>query len=457
MAKFRFRLWHLIPLSIPVIYMMTDYSVNAADIASSYMSQETKGVESNKAAFIVQYRQAVEAKANAGKFDPVEGIDISADIFTDTCIRLNTEAYQISKEELDKWRDTVTDEGGALYKGYVEFMSPLIPIATTIGEMGWASVPVKGGMNMMDVSIMWTPVVYTNLVECYIPDMDWSQVQVGDVDTAFYLDKGIDCVDDCGNNCNAEDESKGHGAYWHDNGNNQSSFTDNDSLGPLQILRRYLGIGNDGAPGQIVYASGTVSDLLRWRDNSVYFYNNEGNKMKESSNALLYDRAINNVYQLVVLTAIAHNTGGGFLVTSDSNYQPSFWKNADAIYNYSYNLTTDSSIVVLREIVDKWYEESVAGDEKGKNSFNLIGGEYAEGYPAQRQNGRDLLMKLGMDEKDYLIYSSKMGQQVQWGMYLFHEENGKRVVDLDAHKSLYGLKTLLNYMCLEKLYQSGMQ
>lgn len=456
MAKFRFRLWHLIPLSIPIIYMMMDYNANAAEVASGYMSQETKGVESNKAAFIVQYRQAVEEKANAGKFDPVEGINISTELFTDTCIRLNTEAYQISEEELDNWRKTVTDEGGALYKGYVEYMNPLIPIATTVGEMGWAEVPDKGGMNMMDVSIMWTPVVYTKLINKFVQDFDWSTVSVDSVDTQFYLEKGINCVDDCGNNCNAERKSSGHNDYWHKD-NNQSSFTDNDSLGPLQILRRYLGIKN-GKPGIIEYDSGTVSDLLRWRDNNIYFYNNEGSSMKSDSQAVLYDKPINNTYQLVVLAAIAHNTGAGFLTTRSIEYRASYWKNPEAIYKYSFELTKPESIVVLREIVDNWYNEQVANDRKGENAFGLVGSNYAEGQSGQRENGRELLISLGMNEEDYLIYSDKIDQQVEWGMYVFHyDEDGKKVVDLDAHKSLYGLKTLLNYMCLEKLYQSGME
>lgn len=446
MAKFRFRLWHLIPLSIPIIYMMMDYNANAAEVASGYMSQETKGVESNKAAFIVQYRQAVEEKANAGKFDSVEGISISTELFTDTCIRLNTEAYQISEEELDNWRKTVTDEGGALYKGYVEYMNPLIPIATTIGEMGYAVDPDKGGMNMTNVAVMWTPVVYTKLVEAYSPDFDWSTVSVDNVDTQFYLGKGIYCVDDCGIRCTAENDGyRGHDNYWHANGN-QSNFNDNDSLGPLQILRRYLGIEN-GQPGAREYGSGTVSDLLRWRDNSVYFYNTEGTAMKRDKNAVLYDKPINNVYQLVVLAAIAHNTGPTYLSTNSSTHTISCWKNVNAIYEFSDALTKDASIAKLRAIVDKWYADNVANGQRGENKFSFLGSESVEGRGGPEW-AKKFYEDIGMNAEDYLKRDAA-NEQCQWDWATNNTVN--------THKARYPLKTLLNYMCLEKLYQSGME
>lgn len=322
------------------------------------------------------------------------GISIDDMIFTSTQVRLNTEIYNIAAEVYNSGH--ISDDYGkpmtTLAKSYVSTLNPLIPMALTINETGmW-----------MDTRYTWSSSIYSRLLAG--ADVNMNRLQISQVNVDTYVVNGLCTYYGCGTNCTASKDS-----HYHTIGRN-----DNDSLGPLQILRHYV-----ESDGMITYNCGeSVLDLMTWKDNVIYFTHNQSRLFMSADN-WNWNHKIQNTYELVALMGTAHNTGTAFL--SNSGEAGSLWRSPQAVYDYCMAISAPKSISVINKYIDEWWEDVLQAQESG-TSFIMLG-QY------QTSTINSILNEIGIDKS---MYASSFG-----------------------HKQYYPIKAMLNYMCLERLYYSG--
>lgn len=324
----------------------------------------------------------------------VQSISIDGELFTKTQVRLNTEIYNIAAETFNSWH-IVQDYGEPeteLAKSYTETVDPLVPLALSINETGmW-----------MDTRYTWSSGIYSKLLAG--AGVDMNRLQVSQVNTDTYVVNGLCSYYGCGANCTA-----GTTSHYHTIGRN-----DNDSLGPLQILRHYVESNE-----YIKYRCGEhVLDLMVWEDNVIYFTHNQSTLFMAEGN-WNSKHHIYNTCELVALMGTAHNTGTAFL--SNAGDAGSLWHSPQAVYDYCEAISTEEAISVLNGYIDDWWVE-VQGAQAGGKAFTLLG-------QSSVSQLNKMLNDIGIDKSKY---ASSFG-----------------------HKQYYPFKAMLNYMCLERLYYSG--
>lgn len=323
-----------------------------------------------------------------------QSINIDSSIFNSVQIRLNTDLYNSTESVFN--RSHIVEDYGIpqtnLAKSFVDCVDPLIPVALTINETG----------TWMDTCYTWSSAVYSKLLSKQGCDVTKLNVDAVNVDT--YVANGLCSFYGCGTNCTA-----GSSTHYHTIGNN-----DNDSLGPLQILRHYVE-GQDG----IKYSCGNMTlDLMSWKDNVMYFTHKQPEYFMAWSN-WNRDYTISNKYELLALMAVAHNTGTSYLVQESA--AGSLWYNSKSVYDFCRDLCSEDSLNIIDTFVDEWWLEVIAAQEKGE-AFVMLGQK-----PMSCQE--EILETIGLDK---LKYASRF-----------------------EHKQYYPVKALLNYKCLERLYFSG--
>ena len=326
-----------------------------------------------------------------------QGIRIDKDIFNSTSVRLNTEIYNDTAAILTE-EHIIRDYGiptTKLYRSYLDNVDPLVPMALSLCETGmWA-----------DSRYTWCSAVYSKLL--VNKGVNMSRLKVSQVNVDTYIVNGLCTYLGCGSNCTAPS-----GSHYHTIGNN-----DNDSLGPLQILRHYV-----EAEGAIKYPCGEATvDLMCWSDNVEYFLHKQSSIFSDKNN-WNRNHEIASVYELVALMGVAHNTGGAFLsCESGSSDAGSLWKNAQAVYDYCSVLGSKEAFDIMSEYIDEWYESAVQAESEGR-SFAMAGSALTGKFD-------EMLRRMGVEKNEY--------------------SNGWQ------HKQYYPLKAVLDYMALERLYYSG--
>lgn len=319
---------------------------------------------------------------------------IDSEMFNTTQVRLNSELYHITDEVFNK--EHIINEYGVpttnLYKSYMEYINPIIPLALTVCETGgWA-----------DSRYTWCSAIYSDLLRGSGVDLNMTKIESVNVDT--YVVNGLCTYLGCGRNCSA-----GENTHYHTVGNN-----DNDSLGPLQILRHYV-----EEPGSIEFDCGeSTSDLMCWKDNVEYFTHRQSDAY---SNAEHWNAgySIQNDNELVALIGVGHNTGLAF---QNSEYAGSTWLSSKAVYEYCRVIGSVSAEEVLTTYIDNWWEDVKVLQSNGERF-------YLAGQLFKNDTLNSILQEVGVEKSTYAS---------DWG-----------------HKQMYPLKAILNYMSLERLYSSG--
>lgn len=365
-----------------------------------------------------------------------EGICIDEEVFGKDATRLNTEIYQVaveycSKAKMDKYFGKNTTP---LVESVKQHIDPLIAVAITTAETP----------NYADRSITWTSAIYSKpLVSKGFGS--WDKLHVQDVDSDFYLYNGLSSYFTCGSNCRRKDGALHMQCLG-------SARNDNDSLGPAQILRRYLyqasGCITAYNADNTIY--GITVDLMRWEDNVVWVLNNSLSKFRGiTSGKYRAKYEIRNEYELLVLMAIAHNTGASFIQVAGSAYISPYWEDADGIWLYAKLLTTEGNIAYLKEkYIEPWYENIVLPSIREGRSFELPGNVFSDGDINQVRSSA-LLRELGFGLIRISYVKSDDSEPCSgWGSV-------DGCFNVLEHKQRYPLKSLVNYLALEKLYHSG--
>ncbi len=333
-------------------------------------------------------QQFLTKSANKAK---QESINISSEKFSATAVRLNTEIYDetVSVVNVEHIKRDYGEGGTALYESYLDNIDAIMPLAlTTCETMGWA-----------DSRYTWCSAVYSRLLDEKGTNM--RKCKVEQVNTDTYVVAGLCTYMGCGKNCTA-----GTADHHHTIGNN-----DNDSLGPLQILRRYVETN-----GYIQYPCGeTTVDLMCWRDNAEYFLHRQSETFASKT---FWNRGhvIQSKNELMALVAVAHNTGSAYLSSQDAG---SLWHDSESVFKFCEVLGSEETYKVLSGYVDEWYCDLENTDIE---QFMLAGSYYRNNYDS-------ILREIGVDKRKY---ASSFG-----------------------HKQYYPLKAVLNYMSLDRLYHSG--
>lgn len=337
-----------------------------------------------------------ETEANTSSID----VNIDSTVFSPVSVRLNTEIYNMSKNVINQehLQQCYGDSNTPLFNSYKRTITPLVPMALTLVETG----------SWCDTRYTWSSAIYSKPIANAKVDM--SELSVNRVNSDFYAANGLYYYFGCKSNCTNNGRNHVHIV---------TGANDNDSLGPLQVLRRYV----EQQQG-IVYSCGAVvTDLMSWQDNLNYFFHNQSEKFA-STKAWNKNHEIQNTYELVALMAVGHNTGTSFMSASGpSGTAGSKWYNAKSVYDYCSALTSDSSLQVLHSYVDSWYADIVSKASAGEQ-FRLAGQISNTGGEVQ-----SLMQQMGINITDY---ASSLG-----------------------HKQTYPILAVLNYMSLEKLYTSG--
>lgn len=320
-----------------------------------------------------------------------DSINICSEKFSSTAIRLNSEIYNETADvvNIEHIKRDYGPSGTRLYESYLAHVDAVMPLAlTTCETYGWA-----------DSRYTWCSAVYSDLLAKKGTNMQ--KCKIAQVNTDTYVVAGLCTYMGCGKNCTAVE-----GSHHHTIGNN-----DNDSLGPLQILRRYV-----ESDGYIKYPCGeTTVDLMCWHDNVEYFLHRQSESFADKAfwNS---SHEIQSENELMALIAVAHNTGSGFMHSASAG---SLWHDSQSVFKFCEKLGSKESYAVLSSYVDEWYESLENTDTE---QFLLAGNYYGSKYST-------ILKDLGINKT---AYASSFG-----------------------HKQYYPLKAVLNYMSLNKLYHSG--
>jgi len=322
-------------------------------------------------------------------------INIDSNIFSETSVRLNREVYNISSDNFNKSRVMSGNSqfSSVLFNSYVQNVDPIIPIALTICETG----------SWMDTRYVWSSAIYAKPLLNSGADMDSISVERINADT--YIVLGLVEYLGCGTNCTG-------GQHYHYIGKN-----DNDSLGPLQVLRRYIEPTNG-----VSYPNGTnVIDLMRWKDNVIFFEHNITSaivKAGDWNNGI----EISSPEYLTVLSGVIHNTGASFISAQSWNSSvASGWVNPKAIFQFAEDLTSEENLRILEEYIKEWYSNAkvIASNNE---QFTLPG-------QASVSELDSVLSRIGVSKQNY--------------------------ANSFNHKQYYPVRALLNYMALKQLYTSG--
>ena len=327
--------------TVSVERFKTEY-IDIPFFAKSYYDFVTSDLEENintKYIMNATEKQGIWSKANTGNLIGVSVPVINKDLFNATSIRLNEEIFAESAEVFSHAH--ISEEygytGSELYNSFLNNMDPIMPIALTIGETGmWA-----------DTRYTWSSAIYSKLLVS--KDVNMGNLHVDNVDTNTYIVMGLSACLGCGSNCTAD-----HTLHYHAVGSN-----DNDSLGPLQILRHYV-----EGKGVLVYKCGEMTaDLMSWRDNLEYFTHNQVDSFSNPQNWNA-GYSIKTPYEMMALLAVAHNTGTAYLKCGSGSVHPgSLWKNANAVYDYCAKLGSQESYVVLESYITKWYDTVILSED----------------------------------------------------------------------------------------------
>lgn len=370
-----------------------------------------------------------------GEQDIETGICIDTAVFSSESVRLNTEIYKVAatycnKEKLERYFGRNTTP---LCDSVKRNLNPLIAVAITTAETP----------NYADRTLTWTSAIYSKALIAS-GFCKWDKLSIREVDSDFYLYNGLSEYFACGWNCQGRD------------GNLHMSCTgiqrnDNDSLGPAQILRRYLyqagGCITAYNADNSVY--GITTDLMRWEDNVVWVLNNSLSKFRGISSGSDRGRyKVQNKYELLVLMAIAHNTGASYIQAAGDSYVSPYWKDAEGIWLYARLLTSQENIAYLKEhYIEPWYKSTVLPSIQEGRSFELPGNVFSDGDMNQARSSV-LLRELGFELVSVTYIKSGNEVGVGW-------KSVDGCFQVLEHKQRYPLKSLVNYLALEKLYHSG--
>ena len=315
--------------------------------------------------------------------------------FSDTSVKLNSEIYAQVENIMyaGHFETCFVQNNTNLWNSYKENLDPLVFMAIANCETGLWN----------DTRYTWTPAVYSSLFASIGVDMDRLQIQNVDCDT--YVANGLSSYLGCGSNCTA-----GANTHYHTTGRN-----DNDSLGPYQILRRYVESSNGK---HISYECGeTVSDLMRWKDSTEYTYHKAGQYFAYSNWNDSY--SISNSYELAMLMGVAHNTGIAYLSGTSAG---SYWNDSEAVYAFCRSMASEEAIQRWDALIEDWFYNEVKPNVEAGTKFRMPGQ-----YISESQMNK-VITNLGFHKGDF--------------------------ASSFKHKQYYPLRTLLNYMGLEALYSS---
>lgn len=431
-----------------VIGTLVDFLLAKDDYLLKYLDTKTGLVSEvgSKADFLVQYQKISEV--DTSYVDSVEGleeINISAELFSQTSVRLNTEIYSVTAEVLndnllDQYFGDVSTEIARTAK---ENVNPLMYICMAAGESGeWNSQRYT-----------WVPAIFSKVM-CDVVDME--EVHISEVDSKFYWDLDLRYLFSCRKDTSGHRDDCDSKLHYDEVQGKRGN--DADSLGPLQILRRYvtLNTGTESktveevlsgaeyhinikdSAGQVIYS---VTDLMRWEDNVVWAFNNFMTNIR-GMRGEYKDWSISNEYELMCMVAIAHNTGAGYLSVGNGPF--SSWRDKQAIYDFCKLVGSPESIAYINtEYIEPWYEE-VKEKIRSDREWSMPGSLCFEGTGSHKdENMKDILERLGVEFEGR-------------GQYPLNCKYWNRINPGGSdHKFRYPMKTLFNYLALQKLYSSG--
>lgn len=438
----------IIGIAALVCYIMFDYQIVGTSYFASYFELDSQLVSSSKQDFLVRYQDTVVGTASAANAVSKEPICISTEIFSETSVRLNTEIYEeaaviADSEFLQAYFGEVTTN---IAQSAKEFVTPLMFVCLAGSETGTWS----------DRKFTWVPAIYSKGIADQLESIggSWDEVSISDVGSDFYVELGLTDYFHCGQNCDLKDSSSMHFAYEVGRKSN-----DNDSLGPLQILRRYVSVtvsgGNPwdteyyiditGNDGSIIY---TVTDLMSWKDNVMWAFDHAMQKIRTKCvGAPFSDWQISNEYELMCLISVAHNTGASYLSDTTSS-AGSFWSSKEAVYQFCQALTTPQAVAyIMQNYVEPWYEQNLERFISDEN-WNLPGNSLFEGTG----NEKDMVM---LDILENACGLKITEQEKYDSRYPLNCIYWNRTVAGSDHKFRYPVKSLVNYLALWKLYHSG--
>lgn len=317
--------------------------------------------------------------------------DIKDELYSDIAVRLNTEIYNIADKYVNyNQLCKCINPSNKMALTAMEFYTPLHPIAITTMETGmWA-----------DHSITWSSAVYSGICE-----INWDIVHISNVDISMYNVLGLSKYTDCGSNCTGN-----HLSYSYHKG---IGYNDNDSIGPMQILRRYIEKSNYCKTYDCCGES--VVDLMSWEDNVKYFIHNHGGAVFRVDNDN-NEKAIDNPYELMAIISIAHNSGTGFCTSA--KVAGNTWNSADSIFDLCEKFGDEKVVNVFFNHVNLWYNELLTNNSL--NTDFVLPGQYS------KEQLDIILSEAGIDLNSYA--TSVTGKQY------------------------YPIRGVLNYMAYEFLY-----
>ena len=403
-----------------VVYLIFDAVVSSEQLVSyagEVNSNSQYSKESFGQAFQEKYIEQVVSEeegyesGNLGQY--ASEINIDRSLFDATSVRLNTEIYQvaasiINKEHIEQCFGNRAETN--LSKSVKKYLNPLIPIALTVPEMG----------GTIDTKYTWSAAIYSGSLASANVDMD--SLNVAAVDSLLFSDRELWNNLACGSNCTGTERDPNH---VHVSPVNGRSGNDNDSLGPLQILRSYISY----AGGEVKYENCGTScvDLMRWDDSLEWFFHEWMSYFIPSGDSWANEIEISNPYMLVAMMGIGHNGGCNYLQgRKEESYGR--WSNKESAMEFCRVLSNEETIRVIRVEVDAWWEASKREIQNNSGRFNLI----LPGHWRDPMINR-ILERINID---------------------FNGGQFWEVMD-DPHKQMYPLMSIVNYMALEKLYYSG--
>lgn len=446
---------HIMKLAVVAVLLgltlsvLVDFFMMKDDYMMGYLHTKT-GVDTSigsKRDFLVRYQGTLEGSTEiVNEFAGMQGINISEDLFSATAIRLNTEIYELAAKVLSE--DFMAGYFGStkseIARTAKEHVSPLMFVCLAAGESG----------TWNDRDYTWVPAVFSKPLS---EKLDMDDLCISDVDSKLYWDNGLQDYFRC------NPGSSGHTAddvSLHYPKSDSSICNDADSLGPLQILRRYMSLDSGaegktvaerlqyalyhlnikGADGHVLY---TIGDLMRWEDNVVWAFDNFMKHMRAQS-AFRPDYCIETEYELVCMIAISHNTGASYLVNVPNNQRPSSWSSKDAVYDFCRLVGSAEAVAYIQtEYIEPWYND-VKDRIKAGNAWGMPGNQYFEGSGNQKDKiMRKILEQLGVSFTGGSTYP------------LNCEYWNRTSTSGSDHKFRYPMKTLFNYLALQKLYTSG--
>lgn len=343
-------------------------------------------------------------------------------------LELNAQAYDLNLKILQEQLSTLERSNYAFVQSYAEYINPLVMLAL-------ACIEVEG---QGTYDVLWTPIIYDRafLDGGVSPDgrSFWEMVcedGIASIGYKTFVDWGLEKMLYCGGTGTLDKEKGKYVGFcdptkwvkstinFHDAASSTPTvenwyhytgdgYNDNDSLGPMQILRRYK---QDEGYTLDQY------DLMSWGKNAEYLYEKYFEKVLNVSKDYR-DIELTSSYQVVALVAIGHNSGEFIHCSHGYELSGSAFETTGGKYDLAMALTSNTALKVLNEIVDAWWEEYTYGDG--------LAGQY---HWRVKANPVDTLKEHGIDVTAY----ARKGYE-------------------DSHKFSYPVKALLNYMSLQRLY-----